>query len=56
MPARRPSFRLPVRSGRSVVWSVALGVAACGLAGCGRTTEEPELKPEPVADASQSPN
>ena len=48
MPARRPSFRPPVRFARGLAWSVALGWAASGLVGCGRTPEEAELKPEPV--------
>jgi peptide/nickel transport system substrate-binding protein len=48
MPARRPSFRPPVRFACGLAWSVALGWAASGLVGCGRTPEEAELKPEPV--------
>jgi peptide/nickel transport system substrate-binding protein len=48
MPARRPSFRPPVRFARGLVCSVALGWAASGLVGCGRTPEQAELKPEPV--------
>jgi len=49
MPARRPSFRPPVRFARGLAWSVGLVFCvASGLAGCGRTPREPELKPEPV--------